>query len=140
MLTLNGGPVVWASRLQKTIAQSTTEAEYLALADCVKDVIWTRQLLSEFQQPQEFQTTVLSDNQAAIKLVQNPVYPQRTKHIDVRHHFIRDEQSKGNISVNFVPTYEQPADMLTKSLCSLSLKQCKSSLNIFYKTNRQWEC
>ena len=112
VLTLNGGPITWAARSQKCVAQSTTEAEYIALADCTKDVIWTRQLLSELSRAQTSPTPVYSDNQAAIKLVQNPVYHSRTKHIDVRHHFIRDEREKNTISVSYIPTNSQPADML----------------------------
>jgi len=129
-LTLCGGPVTWASRSQKSVAQSTTEAEYVALADCIKDVIWGRQLLTDLGLAQNIPTEVSSDNQAAIKLVQNPVYHKRTKHIGVRHHFIRDEQEKQHIAVKFVPTDMQPADMLTKSLSSPRLNHCKTMLMI----------
>ena len=130
VLTLSSGPVTWAARSQKSVAQSTTEAEYIALADCIKDVIWARQLLSDLGRAPTTATLVSSDNQAAIKLVRNPIYHRRTKHIDVRHHFIRDEQEKGTISVEFIPTNAQPADMLTKSLCSPNLNNCKHLLMI----------
>jgi len=131
VLTLCGGPICWASRSQKSVAQSTTEAEYVAIADCVKDIIWARQLLSDLGRAPTRPTLVSSDNQAAIKLVHNPIYHRRTKHIDVRHHFVRDEQEKKNISVEFVSTSEQPADMLTKSLSSPGLNNCKSMLMIY---------
>lgn len=139
VLTLAGGPITWASRAQKTVAQSTTEAEYVALAECVKDVLWAQQMLRDIETTFEKPTKVHSDNQGAIKFVKNPIYHRRTKHIDVRHHFIRDEREKNNIEILFVPTDCQPADMLTKSLCYPSLKRCKDKLKIV-EINSQGEC
>ena len=97
VLTLGNGPITWASRAQKTVAQSTTEAEYIALAECVKDVLWAQQMLRDLELTFKMPTLVNSDNQGAIKLVKNPVYHRRTKHIDVRHHFNRDEQERNSI-------------------------------------------
>ena len=130
VVTLSGSPVSWASRLQRSVAQSTTEAEYVAIADCVKDILWYKQLLSEFRIEIESPIKIMSDNQGAIKLTKNSIFHKRTKHIDVRFHFIRDHQEKGEIKISYIPTDKQPADMLTKCLCSPSLLKCCNFLNV----------
>lgn len=130
ILLLNNGPVAWMSRLQKTIAQSTTEAEYMAIAEGVKEVKWFRQLLEDIGRAQEGSTPLWTDNQGAMALTKNPEYHRRTKHIDVRYHFIRDEQETGTVTVGFVPTDEQPADMLTKSLSGPGLINCRKMSNM----------
>lgn len=133
IVTLGSSPVSWASRLQRTVAQSTTEAEYIAIADCTKDILWFITLLKEINIKVPCPIPIYSDNQGAILLTRNTVYHRRTKHIDVRYHFIRDHQEKGNIIIQYVPTNEQPADMLTKSLCAPSLSECIEKLRIgFY--------
>ena len=130
LVNLGGSPVSWSSRLQKSVATSTTEAEYIAIADCVKDIIWYKQLMKELKIPIKSTTKIMSDNQGAIKLTKNSVFHKRTKHIDVRYHFIRDHQEKGEIQLHFIPTDKQPADMLTKCLYSPSLRKCCDELNI----------
>ena len=72
----------------------------------------------------------MSDNQGAIKLSKNSVFHKRTKHIDVRYHFIRDHQLNNQIELQFIPTEKQPADMFTKSICSPSLRKCCDYLKI----------
>jgi len=130
VVTINGSPTSWCSRLQQSVAQSTTEAEYVAIAECSKDIIWYQQLFAELNIKNEKPTTIFSDNQGAILLTKNSIFHKRTKHIDIRFHFIRELQNDGRIKVKYVPTKEQPADMLTKSLCSPSLAICKRLLNI----------
>ncbi|RWS21908.1 integrase core domain protein-like protein [Leptotrombidium deliense] len=98
---LSGGAVSWMSRVQRIVALSTTEAEYIALAEATKEAFWMRQLLSDFGNEQTA-TNIWCDNQGAIKLVGNPEFHQRTKHIDVRHNFIRDAQSDGKIVVKLL--------------------------------------
>lgn len=131
VVTLGNAPISWASRLQKSVAQSTTEAEYVAIADCTKDILWYIQLCKELNIPIQPPIRIMSDNQGAILLTKNSVFHKRTKHIDVRFHAIRDYQEQGLIKVYYTPTDQQPADMLTKSLCSPSLIKCKEYLNIF---------
>lgn len=131
VVTLGNSPISWASRLQKSVAQSTTEAEYVAIADCTKDILWYIQLFKELSIPILPPIKIMSDNQGAILLTKNSVFHKRTKHIDVRFHAIRDYQDQGLIKVYYTPTDQQPADMLTKSLCSPSLLKCKEYLNIF---------
>ncbi|KRZ03020.1 Retrovirus-related Pol polyprotein from transposon TNT 1-94 [Trichinella zimbabwensis] len=115
-MTFCNGPVAWSSRVQKTIALSTVEAEYMALTESVKEVKWIRQLLMDLGRNQVTPTPLFSDNQGAAFLTKNPQHHRRTKHIDIRYHFIRTEQEEGVVSVECTPYDKQPADMLTKAL------------------------
>lgn len=113
----NGSPVSWYSGLQKIVAQSSTEAEYIALSDCSKEVVYLRQLLQGLRDPTATATTMIYvDNKGAIDLVNNPVHHKRTKHIDVRYHFIRSQQEAGTVSVHKVHTDLNKADPFTKAL------------------------
>ncbi|KAL1242815.1 Retrovirus-related Pol polyprotein from transposon TNT 1-94 [Trichinella spiralis] len=119
IMTFCNGPVAWSSRVQKTIALSThdrrrsVEAEYMALTKGVKEVKWIRQLLMDLGRNQVTPTLLFSDNQGAAFLTKNPQHHRRTKHIDIRYHFIRTEQEQGVVSVEYTPSDKQPADMLT---------------------------
>ncbi|CDO76033.1 hypothetical protein BN946_scf184818.g1 [Trametes cinnabarina] len=120
---LGGGAISWCSRKQQSIAQSSTEAEYVALALAAKEGLWLSTLLSDLDSPvfhalsSRLQVPlILVDNQSAMALAKNSSFHDRTKHIAVRHHFIRDELERGTLTVEYVPTGDQVADVLTKSL------------------------
>lgn len=130
VVTLGDSAISWGSRLQKSVAQSTTEAEYVAIAECNKDILWYIQLFKDLSIQLKLPITIFSDNKGAILLTQNNVFHKRTKHIDVRFHAIRDYQSKGFIKVVFVGTEDQPADMFTKTLCATKLEPCKQKINV----------
>ena len=87
---------------------------------------------------QNHPTDIFSDNQGAIKLVNNPVLHQRTKHIDIKYHFIRDEKAKGVLNINYISTSQQPADALTKALCFPSFSNCRELLGI--RAQSGWKC
>jgi hypothetical protein len=113
-----GGPITWKSQLQKTVAKSTMEAEYMALSDSVSETIWLRRILSELKPDMhrnDIPTTVYCDNQSAIRFAKHPVQHQRSKHIDVRYHFARQYQKDGAVEVKYLPTTEMVADPLTKA-------------------------
>jgi hypothetical protein len=116
---INGGTVSWASKKQTTIALSSAEVEYMAAGAAVQEILWLRSLLSELGWRQEAATVLLCDNQAAIALASDDVHHARTKHIDVRHHFIREHVAAGAVKLEWVPTEEQQADILTKPLHTL---------------------
>ena len=102
-----------------TIALSTTEAEYMALADATRELKWMRQFLEDLGQGpgKRLDSTVLcTDNQGAIALAKNPVSHAKSKHIDIRHHFVRDAVMDKIIWLQYVPTNEMTADSLTKAL------------------------
>jgi hypothetical protein len=112
---LAGAPVSWGATLQRSVALSTTEAEYMALSDACKEVIWMRGLLAELGYPQGT-TTVFEDNHGAIALSENDVHHKRTKHIDVRYHFTRDCVEDKTVIMEYLHTKEMIADILTKPL------------------------
>jgi hypothetical protein len=112
---LNGGIISWSSRLQPTVALSTTEAEYMAAAAATKEVLWLRTLLSELGIITGT-ITISADNQAAIKLLKNPVISNRSKHIDVQHHFAREHVVRKDVDFAYVPTDSMLADIMTKAL------------------------
>lgn len=113
---INKGIITWKSYLQKTVALSTAEAEYMAASDGIKEAIWLRQLLKDIGYEQKGPTSVMIDNQSAIVLTKNAEFHQRTKYIDVRFHFIRDHVKNGIIDPVYVSTNEQLADAFTKPL------------------------
>jgi hypothetical protein len=130
IFTLNGGPVSWSSKLQKTCALSSTEAEYMAMTEALKEVLWFRPLLTELGILEDGPTRVLVDNQGALSLSRNAEFHRRTKHISVRFHRIREEQEEGQIKFDYVETMEQAADFLTKPLGGQQLKKCLKMVNI----------
>jgi hypothetical protein len=107
VFSLGSGAISWFNRKQKSVALSSAEAEYMAasLASC--EAIWLRKLLMGLFE-QELETTVIHcDNQSCIKLSENPVFHDRSKHIEICYHFIRDCVQKGSVRLQFVPTGEQ---------------------------------
>ena len=113
---LNDSPIVWSSRRQATVASSTVEAEYIAVAKAGRETVWLRGLLAEIGCKETSATMIHCNNQGAIRLAFNPATHQRTKHIDIKHHVIRELIDGNVVSLEYVPTKSQQADMLTKSL------------------------
>ncbi|KAL0411651.1 UNVERIFIED_CONTAM: Retrovirus-related Pol polyprotein from transposon TNT 1-94 [Sesamum latifolium] len=118
VFTLAKAPVNWRSTLQSTVALSTTEAEYMAITEAVKEAIWLQGLLGELGIDQKH-VTVHCDSQSAIQLAKNQVYNARTKHIDVRYHFVQEILEEGGVKIQKIRTTENPADMLTKVVTAI---------------------
>jgi hypothetical protein len=122
VVLINGAPVVWQSKRQKTIAQSSTEAEYMAITETGNDAIWVRSLLKEIRSyaPECFTVNdtinMWIDNQSATALTKESAPHQRSKHIDIRYHLIRQRIADGDIKANYISTHHQLADALTKRL------------------------
>lgn len=109
------GAISWSSQLQKCVTLSSTEAEYVAGAQTVKDLVWIKQLFTDMRI--RLDASILKmDNQSAIRLIKNPEFHKRTKHIDIMYHFIREKYAQGCFLLENVPTDEQIADILTKAL------------------------
>lgn len=105
------------SKKQRTVALSTVEAEYIALAFTCQEALWFEGLLNEiFEDCKNENMTICCDNAGAISLSKNQCTSQRTKHIDIRYHFIREIQEQGNIKIKHLPTDEMIADIFTKPL------------------------
>ena len=111
-----GGPVSWTSKTQPTVALSTTEAEYMAAAAAAQEAIWIRTILNELGFKQHGPTIIFEDNQGCIKLTENGVSHGRTKHIDIRHHYVREQVARNSIKFKYLQTDKMVADMLTKPL------------------------
>jgi len=124
IFTLVGSAVSWKSTLQSIVALSTTEAEYMAAAEAVKEAIWLKGLVAELSLVQ-LESTLRCDSQSAIHLMKNQRFHERTKHIDVRFHFIRDVVEEGTIKVVKVITDDNAADMLTKIVPLAKFAHCK---------------
>ena len=114
-LKLADGLISWTSRAQKTIAYSSTEAEYMALSDCARQVTWIRSLLGELGYKLNA-IPICGDNQGSIFMASNPVMEPCSKHIDIRYHGIRESVAKGKVELFFIDGAENPANLLTKNL------------------------
>ncbi|XP_057518521.1 secreted RxLR effector protein 161-like [Amaranthus tricolor] len=112
---LGNSLISWYSKKQNSVALSTAEAEYIAAGACCSQILWIAQQLRDLGI--DFKgIPIRCDNTSAICITKNPVQHSRTKHIEVRHHFIRDHVEKGNISLSFISTENQLADIFTKPL------------------------
>ena len=110
--------VSWSSKRQNTVSRSSVEAEYCAVANGVAEASWLRQLLLELHAPLRRATLVYCDNISAVYMSSNPVQHQRTKHIEIDLHFVREKVAAGNVHVLHVPTSSQYADIFIKGLPS----------------------
>ena len=111
-----GSLISWSAVKQKSIALSSTEAEYYAMTHAFKEALWIHTFLEILKFPVPRPFPILSDNQAACALSNTPAISARSKHIDIRHHFIRDHVLDGSFSTTWIPTADMPADIFTKSL------------------------
>ncbi|XP_068309693.1 uncharacterized mitochondrial protein AtMg00810-like [Pyrus communis] len=115
---LGNNPIAWSSKKQQTVSRSSTEAEYRALSSTAAELDWVQQLLTFLKIQLESTPVLFCDNMSAIALSFNPVQHQRTKHIEVDVHFVREQVAHKNLLVQFVSSSEQFADILTKGLSS----------------------
>ncbi|KAK9706501.1 hypothetical protein RND81_07G130100 [Saponaria officinalis] len=113
---LGNGAVSWSSKKQPIVTLSSTEAEFVAATACACQAIWIRRILEELKFKQEGATTIFCDNISTIKLSKNHVLHGRSKHIDVKYHFLRDLVTNEIIDLEYCPCEDQVADILTKPL------------------------
>ena len=110
-------PFMWKSKLQSIIAQSSTESEYIAINLAAKEAVFILSLMTELGYYKEgYKLPIYTDNSGALQLAKNPVFHERTKHIAVRYHYIRDLINNGILELVYIPTEDQKADGLTKPL------------------------
>jgi hypothetical protein len=122
--------VSWSSKRQNTASRSSAEAEYRAVANCVAESVWLCQLLLELHHPVTKATIIYCDNISATYMASNPVQHQRTKHIEIDLHFVRDRVALGEARILHVPTSCQYADIFTKGLPSFIYQEFRCSLNV----------
>ena len=108
----------WYAKRQHTVSRSSAEAEYRTVANVVAETCWLRQLLQELHRPVTGATVVFCDNVSSVYMTENPFHHQRTKHVEIDLHFVRDRVTTGEVRVLHVPSSSQFADIFTKGLPS----------------------
>jgi hypothetical protein len=129
VFTVGTTAVSWISQIQKIVALSTTEAEYIAVTEASKEMIWLQGLLEEMGFKQE-KNVLHSDSQSAIHLAKNSAFHSRTKHIGLRYHFVRSLLEDGVLTLEKIQGSKNPADMLTKTVTIEKLKLCSTSVGL----------
>ena len=130
-LKLANGIFSWQSRAQRTIAHSSTEAEYMAMSDCSRQVVWVRNLLAELGYNVRH-IPLSGDNQGSIFIGSNPVTESRSKHIDIRYHYIREVYDKGIVDIFYIDGNDNPADIFTKNLGAVKFLKFRSQLGLHF--------
>lgn len=120
----------WSSKRQPKISRSSAEAEYRGVANAVAETTWLRNLLCELHVPLQWATIVYCDNVSAVYLSHNPVQHQRTKHVEIDIHFVREKVRLGHIRVLHVPSSAQYAGIFTKGLAHHLFQEFRSSLRV----------
>ena len=129
VFTFGGNTVSWKSSLQHVVALSTTEAEYISLTEAIKEGLWLKGFVTELGFNQE-KVEIHCDSQSAIHLSKNSVFHERTKHIDVKLHFVRDVIASNQVEVKKISTDVNPADMLTKVIPVSKFEEALNLLNL----------
>jgi hypothetical protein len=127
---LSGAAISWSSKKQPVVTLSTTEAEFIATASCACQGIWLNRILEEVKHAQQGPIMLFCDNNSTIKLSKNPVLHGRSKHIDVRFHFLRDLTKEGKVELVHCRSAEQIADILTKPLKAESFVKLRALLGM----------
>jgi hypothetical protein len=112
------------------VALSTAEAEYIALSVAVREVVWLRKLLTDLFDHEMDSTIIHCDNQSCVKLSENPVFHDKSKHIEIKYHYIRDMVQRKEIHVQYLHTHEQIADMFTKLLARTKFEYFRERLGL----------
>ena len=127
--TFGGTAICWVSKLQKIVSLSSCEAEYVAVTEATKEMIWLQSFLEELGHDQG-KGVLYCDSKSAIDLAKNPVYHARTKHIHRRYHFIRSALEDEMLVLEKIPGSKNPADMLTKVVPYDKLRLCATSVGL----------
>jgi hypothetical protein len=129
VFTIGGTTVSWISKLQKVVSLSTTEAEYVVATEASKEMIWLQRFMEELGKKQE-NSRLYCDSESAIHLAKNSTFHSKTKHIQLRYHFIRSILEDGHLKLEKIHTSQNPADMLTKGVTREKLSSCSVSVGL----------
>ncbi|KAH9779039.1 retrovirus-related pol polyprotein from transposon RE1 [Citrus sinensis] len=130
IIFLGGNPISWCSKKQRTVARSSTEAEYRSVASAVAELTWITNLLSELRLQLPLPPRLLCDNIGATYFCVNPVFHSRMKHLALDYHFVREKVSAGSLQVAHVSTNDQLADVLTKLLAKSRFALLRSKIGV----------
>ena len=128
--SIGSGVVSWFSKKQKSVALSSAEAEYMAASMAAYEGMWVRKLLAGLFECELEATIVHYDNQSGIRLFENPVFHDWSKHIDIRYNFLRDCVQKGTIRLEYIQKDEQVSDIFIKALCRHSFVKFRDKLGL----------
>jgi len=130
LIFFGGNPISWFSKKQRTVARSSTEAEYRAVATATAELMWLTNLIFELKIPIQHKPKLLCDNVGATYLCSNPVFHSRMKHISMDYHFVREQVQAGKLQVSYVSTKDQLADILTKPLPTSRFHDLTSKMKV----------
>jgi len=125
-----GGPISWESKKQETVALLMVEAEYMAFSQATTQALWISKYLCEIGLPLSRPITIYADNKGSITHCLNDKNHRRTKHIDIRHHFVKDQVKFGKVNSEYIPTANNIADLFTKPLARDKVLSFTSQLNL----------
>ena len=137
VFTLGGAAISWTSKKQSTVALSSTEAEYMALCAAIQEAVYLRLLLSDLGYTQNEPTLIYQDNQGSIAMAKNAIISRRTKHVDIKYHYVREMIEAGQIRLEYIPTDKMVADCLTKPVGKEVIKRTQSKL--FGNCNKEYQ-
>lgn len=129
LFKIQGGAISWTSKRQPTVALSSAEAEYMALSSATQEAIWLKQLLQEIGENID-SVEIHCDNKSAINIAHNQLYSPRTKHIDIRHHFIKEKIRDGLVKIKYLNTENMVADSLTKGVTNDKHNFCLENMGL----------
>ncbi|WVY97892.1 hypothetical protein V8G54_030043 [Vigna mungo] len=135
LLYLGSTPISWSSRKQRSVARSSTEAEYKALADTASELLWVLSLFTDLGHMPTTNPVIFCDNLGATTLSANPIFHSRMKHIALAYQFVRENVQKGKFRVSFVSTDDQLADIFTKPLLHSRFDSLLSKLHLSSKSS-----
>ena len=127
---LGGAAVSWSSKRQTSVAMSSCEAEYMAASHAAKEALWETSFLQELGVMNRLKVTVQCDSQSALRLMKNPQFHSKTKHIDIHVHFIRELVETGRVNFEFCGTDLQVADALTKGVPGPKFRFCRLEMGV----------
>ncbi len=128
IIKINDCLVNWVSKKQSTVSLSSAEAEYMSISTTIQEMKWIRSLLNELNILSDDVPILFYDNQSAIAISENDKFHNRTKHIDIRHHYIRETIKNKEVELKWIESEEQDADILTKSLAKPLFEKLRSRI------------
>jgi hypothetical protein len=128
--SLGSAMISWTSRKQKSVILSTTKAEYIAACEACTEAIWLRKLISGLFDQVLDSTVIYCDNQTCMRLLEHPVFHDRSKHIEHKYYFIRDKVQEGEVKLQYISTDEQVADILTKPLSRIKFAYLRDKMRL----------